>query len=396
MQIDYLQAENFRNYSRIEAPFPGGLNLIFGENGAGKTSLIEAIELLSCGRSPRARADRELIRYHEHEALLHCTFTVGKDHERETRIDMGLHRTPPRIVKVNGSLQKGLADWVGRLKAVSFFQNDLSLISGEPAQRRRFLNTEISKGAPAYITDCLQYRRCLTQRNSLLREFPRTNDFHQQLEAWNDALTECGARIIRARARFVEQINAFAKEIYSSLTSQGEQIEVVYLSGSSNRSCESAEKTAGTEGTEGDARRQFRASLEKRREEELHRGVTLVGPHRDDIRFLLGLPQGSEREWLDLRRFGSQGQLRTGALAAKLSVARILREDTGEPPAVLLDDVFSELDRKRRRAVLGQLKNFDQLFITATDHDVLDISPEFRTSLYEVRSGNIIESSPGD
>lgn len=394
MQINYLQAENFRNYSRIESLFPGGLNLIFGENGAGKTSLIEAIELLSCGRSPRARTDRELIRYNEHEALLHCTFTTGKDHE--TRIDMGLHRTPPRIVKVNGSFQKGLSDWVGRLKAVSFFQNDLALISGEPAQRRRFLNTEISKSTPAYIADCLQYRRCLTQRNSLLRNFPRTSNLRQQLEAWNEALTECGARIIRARARFIQQINAFAKEIYASLTSQGEHIEVMYQSGSGNRSCEYAEKTAGAEDTDSDTRRQFREALEKRREEEFHRGVTLAGPHRDDIRFQLGLQRGSQTEWLDLRRYGSQGQLRTGALAAKLSVARILREEAGEPPVVLLDDVFSELDRKRRRAVLGQLKDFDQLFITATDHDVLDISPEFKTSLYEVSSGNILKSSPGD
>ena len=381
MWVERLQVQYFRNYVELDIHFVGGLNLIYGDNGSGKTSLIEAIEYLSSGRTPRGRSDRELIHWNGENLILHCHFRGSQSDEM--RIDLLIERSGKQTVKFNQKQHFQLCDWIGRLKTVSFCQQDLQLVAAEPSLRRRFLNMEIGKLHPQYLPTYLQYRRSLAQRNALLKELRMGRASTRLLAQWTQSLLEHGILIIKERRNFISSLAKPALTIHRSLTDERESLQIQYECSCGNN------RDMNTNETE--LRDSFIGALEHRKQDEIRRGTTLVGPHRDDISFLLGLHDSasSNIQWVDLRKFGSQGQHRTAALSAKLGVAELVLQQTGEAPVVLLDDVFSELDQSRRNAILGQLRRFDQLFITTTDRSFVDPQGDIAARVFEVVNGKV-------
>lgn len=386
MWVRLLQLENFRNYRSAEVPLARGLNILFGENGEGKTSLVEVVEYLSAGRSMRTQQDKELISWGEEAALAHCFFC--HEVETEKRIDLLIERGGRRTVKLDGVEKSQLAQWIGRLKTIAFGPNDVRLVSGDPALRRKFLNVEISKLRPGYLLDYSYYKRCVLQRNNLFKEAARRGIGGDRIAAWDRPLAEYGSRIILERRRFISLLAPAAKAIHRSLTGSSESLDLLYETNViSNSSLIDREAAID----ENEVRSSFVRALEKTRHEEIRRGTTIIGPHRDDLKLGLTLNEKETAPRLDLRKFGSQGQQRTAALAVKLAVAQSIRDLTNDAPVVVLDDVCSELDSRRRAALLDQFEKFDQFIITTTDRELFQQNPDLDLTFHEVKGGRIFQ-----
>jgi len=367
--ITRLHAEALRVYDELVIHFERGVNLISGPNGAGKSTVLEGIEYLSSGRSLRAKRDRELIKWNCQQCTLHCDFTDRAGSAE--RIDALVDANQGRSVKVNDKVQTHLRDWIGRLKTVSFSREDLELVSGDPSVRRRFLNLEISKLRPQYLQFFSQYRRSLEQRNALLKELRRGHVSSGVLEQWDRSLVEYGSRVVAERIEFLRSLSRSATLVQQRLTDGSERLHVEYECSFDLTDLQMNERN---DLEVEQVKERFRHSLSEKRREELDRGVTLIGPHRDDMCLLLGLTasKSDEINWVDMRKFSSQGQGRTAALAVKLGLARMTLEAKGDPPILLLDDVFSELDAVRRKAIVQQFHSFDQLLITTTDPGLIE------------------------
>lgn len=386
MRVRLLQIENFRNYRHEEVPLARGLNLLFGANGQGKTSLVEAIEYLSAGRSLRTQQDKDLIFWGEEAAVAHCFFSG--EAETEKRIDLLIRKGGSRTVKLDGLEKTQLAQWIGRLKAIAFGPNDVNLVSGDPALRRKFLNIEISKLRPGYLLDYAHYKRCVLQRNNLLKESARRGIGGERLAAWDGPLAEYGSRIILERTKFIALLAPTAKAIHRSLTDSAESLDLLYETNVlPNSPLIDNEKAID----ENEVRSSFGKALERIRDEEMRRGTTMIGPHRDDLRLAVTFDEKETAPRRDLRKFGSQGQQRTAALAVKLAVAQSILDLNNDPPVVLLDDVCSELDSRRRDALLNQFEKFDQVIITTTDRDLFHRRSDLPLTFHEVKDGRILQ-----
>lgn len=382
MVVRSLRLQNFRNYVGQELVLPPGLVAFTGDNGQGKTNLLEAVCVLATTKSPLVERDRELIRWNERAARLYAEIEVSGRQNDIRRLDY-LWRvegnTIAREMKVGGVPQSAVAQWLGQLQVVSFFPHDLVLVSGEPEERRKFLNVELGKTRPAYFSDVVRYRKTLQQRNALLRHLieSRVNrhapdDAHGTLGEWNRQLAGYGTRILSERARFFGELAPILKEVHAHLSGIEEPFQIEYRPGLSAWN--------GSDPQSADFRALFAASLERDHVADARRGITSSGPHRDDLVFKLGQT--------DLRRFGSQGQARLAVLALKIALGHWVRETTGDPPILLLDDALSELDATRRARLLEQAHAFPQSVVTATDATFLTAA----SAVYTVRAGKVENS----
>ncbi|HUZ00390.1 MAG TPA: DNA replication and repair protein RecF [Thermomicrobiaceae bacterium] len=400
MRLTRVDLEEFRCYRRTTLSVPDAGLRIFGRNASGKTSLLEAVYLMATMRSPRASLEREMINWESAvEYALPPYARVRADvmeegEAREIEVVLAVDEGRPqgnavrKRVKLDGRARRAL-DAVGTLKVVLFAPEDLSLVLGAPSVRRRYLDISISQIDHTYLQALSHYGRVLEQRNSLLKDLarrPRTGEASadEQLAFWDGEIITRGSYLVAARLRYLHEVERRATLEFDALARTDAELGLRYTG---TISLPDAAIERVVTGTMGDAQalvsRAFEADLRRGREDELRRGITLVGPHRDDVRFLLG---GRE-----LSSYGSRGQQRLAVVATKLAELSEVMALAGERPVLLLDDVLSELDPVHQERLLTALGVAQcQLLITATDRALLDRPSLSRLPLMEARTGELL------
>lgn len=346
VHIDKLVLHHFRNYRQLTLTLPGKINLLVGNNGQGKTNILEAVYLLCTGRSHRTIRDAEMIQWGNEAARIDLFF-----HKKALphHLAMILAKPQKRQIMLNGSLTR-FKDVIGSVNAVLFSPEDLLLVKGAPGLRRRFLDMELSQASPRYYHLLLHYHRALAQRNNLLRAIRDGQGDAATLDVWDAQLAGYAAAIVTRRLAAVEKLSLVAKQLHRQLTGSQEDLTILYqLHG----------RLLKDRGPQDVLRQAYHAALAENRQRDIDRGYTSVGPHRDDFSL--------EVNGVDLRTYGSQGQQRTAVLALKLAELEYIKAEMGEYPILLLDDVMSELDRSRREQLLVFILDRIQTIITATD-----------------------------
>ncbi len=344
MQIKKLKLRDFRNYKSLNIEFAEAFNIIYGNNAQGKTNIIEAIFLCASGRSHRTSKDAELLK--NDAAGFEIKLSYEKEGVRE-EIEIAFTNEERKRIKINEIPVRKIGDLMGHLNAVIFSPEDLLLIKQGPAERRRFADITLSQLRPSYFYDLQQYAKILYQRNTLLKNITVKRELESTLDVWDSHLVKTGARIITARSSFVNRLNALAKSRHDKLTNHEENLTLRY-----------SPSIAYDEDKSGELANIFQKMLEKNRSREIQKGTTLFGPHRDDIDIVLN---GEST-----KIFGSQGQQRTSVLSMKLAEIDLMKEESGEFPVLLLDDVLSELDDRRKEYLLDSINGM-QTFITCTE-----------------------------
>lgn len=389
MHLLRLSLSNYRNYSRLELTLPAGLTIVQGENAQGKSNLLEAIVYLATSRSPRASNDAELVNWlvrTEPYPYMRLAAEVRKG-GREEQLDITLMPGQAngrfrKRVRING-VNKRAIDLVGLLLVVLFRPEDVDLVAGSPGGRRRYLDIALCQMEPTYCRALSEYNKALSQRNALLRQLGEQGTrASEQLRFWNDKLAETGSLVVARRQWLINQIQDVASLRHLDLSGGYERLQIRYLP-SFDPGHLPAKKSPSYPTTQylrevgvyyetlapEQVRASFLAHLQVSIGRDLAAGMTLLGPHRDDIGFYLG-----ER---NLRAYGSRGQQRTAALASKLAEVTIMTAVSGVSPLLLLDDVMSELDANRRAMLVDLLKTTPQAVITTTDWGHFD-SPFLR------------------
>ena len=361
------------------------MSIFQGENGQGKSNLLEAIHILSVAKSLRARSDKEIIswdlpkdvNFGQIQAIVNRNETILKLQLDISSIDPFIDEeidSPINFQKrfqVNGIPRKA-SKIVGELNAVLFTSQDLELILGGPSHRRRFMDILLSQVDSNYLRSLQKYQRVLYQRNHLLRTIRGEFSREVELTYWDQQLVSYGANIITARMKMIEEIYKHLVPIHGNLTSSIEPCQLNYKSISTLSKFNDQQALIG----------EFYTKLQNRRKDEINRGISLIGPHRDDLEILIS---GKEA-----RAFASRGQARTFGLSLRLAEAAYLSKHRADEPVLLLDDVFSELDLPRRNQVLESTKRYEQVLITTTDFNLLDSILLSESRKYNVKSGNII------
>lgn len=371
MILKRLQLRQYRNYDSLELEADPGANLIIGENAQGKTNLLESIYVLALTKSHRTYKDRELTNWEKEHSRIYGE--VEKKYGLY-KLELSFHAKGKKA-KINGLEQSRLSDFIGSLNVVMFAPEDLSIVKGSPGVRRRFMDMEISQVHPSYVHHLNQYQKILNQRNQLLKQQGFSENKEQLstlLDVWDEQLADYGSKIVKKRQTFINKLKIWAKEIHGSITSHRENLEIVYAP-----SFEIEDFTDETV-----LFKQFMIKLSQVRSQELKRGVTLVGPHRDDLFFYI-----NDKE---AQTYGSQGQQRTTALSVKLAELELIREEVGEYPILLLDDVLSELDQFRQTQLIETFRQKVQTFITTTGTESIDMSRIGDARIFRVSDGRII------
>ena len=365
MHVRRFQLTGFRNYRSLDLELPPGPLLFLGDNAQGKSNLLEAVALLATGKSARAGQDAEMIGWEVEEGLQPFARVHAAVQRRQGPVDIEAivagpspPMAPPsrggKRFRVNGIARRAV-DFVGQLRAVLFTADDLDIVSGPPANRRAFLDTALAQADRAYYTALQRYGRILQQRNATLRRIKDGIAGLDELALWDDGFSREGATIVAARQRAVRRLGDLAAESHVRLSGSAlELLELAYQPqvGDGWRDLLPEDATAAS------VQPVFAAALAGQRRRETAAGLSLVGPHRDDVAILLN--------GVAAAAFGSRAQIRTAALSMRLAEAELLRGGDADAPVLLLDDILSEMDEKRRDAVLGGLAGFDQVWITAT------------------------------
>ena len=399
MYCEQLVLKDFRNYRKLDLRLPRGLVVFQGENAVGKTTLLEALYLLATTRSPRVGTEQELVSLEAEpefgapafarlcaevdrkEGPIQAEILVVRDPDGT---DGATGNTSRKRIKVNGVARRAV-DLVGQINVVLFSPEDLDLIIGSPSLRRRYLDVTLSQIDHRYLRALQEYTRVLAQRNGFLRNVKErrksgrhTSAGHDELSIWNEELIKSGVYIIRRRRECLAGLNERAVGLHANLIGLSQEVspafELVYR------------PSFPLDGAEDEATlaQRFETQLKNGLHQELQRGVTLAGPHRDDFSFKV---DGS-----DLSTYGSRGQQRTAVLALKLAEVGWMEQQTGDRPVLMLDDILSELDINRRQYVLDTVQaGAEQVLITATDLALFGDQEQLRqvAALFQVSSGRV-------
>ncbi|MBI2912660.1 MAG: DNA replication/repair protein RecF [Chloroflexi bacterium] len=382
MRLLRLQLFDYRNFHRLDLELPAAPAVFVGDNAQGKTNLLEAVYLLATMRSLRAETDSQLIRRDSPVAempaarvLAHVETAGGP-----LKVEVALVARPGpygpiagKVVRVNG-VPKRLSDAVGRLTAVLFTAEDLGLIGGSPSLRRRYLDITLAQVEQPYAAARQRFERVLLQRNHLLKRIREGAARPDELSFWDDELCQDGGFILQRRAAAVRELDGLARQVHASLV-PGEELALLYrprLEG------DGADLAAASRQAAAEA---YAAALKRSLSRDIAAGMTLMGPHRDDLLFTLdGVPAAG---------YASRAQQRTIALSLRLAEARLLLARRGDSPVLLLDDVLSEMDAARRRSVLASLDDYEHILVTGTDLDRFPPSFLARAALFAVEAGSI-------
>ncbi len=366
MQVFKIILKDFRNYVELTLEPKNIINVFIGNNAQGKTNLIEAINFASLGRSQRVTKEIDLIRWEQEQAIIFLTY---KKLEVEQKIAFELNRNQPRRIILNEEPIR-IKQLIGRFNTVLFAPEDLFLMKGSPLNRRKFLDAEISQASPFYFAELLKYNKILTQRNSLLKLIKDGKASQDNLPLWNEQLSNSAVNLVKKRLDSLKKINFLANQMQNEISSAQENLKIIYeIHGEENLKI-----------LPEDLNSWYNEKMKGNQRLDIIRGSTTFGPHLDDLKFIV-----NER---DLKLYGSQGQQRTAILALKLSEVEFLKEEIGDYPILLLDDVMSELDSKRRAQLLKFLARQQiQTFITAADSEYFpnDIKADF----FHVNDGEI-------
>ena len=384
MYISHLRLTNYRNFASLSLELPPGLVVLSGANAQGKTNLLEAAYLLAITKSYRTNVERELISWASQKAPeaagtagMEQTVIDGEVERRDdkVRIIVGLRAGSSegaggvlvnKQVKVNGvsTSASGLVGWVN---AVLFTASDIELVHGSPSQRRRFLDILLSQVDRGYLRTLQRYQRVLTQRNHLLRLIREGRASGEELGFWNKELVREGAALINHRGDAIDRLAPLTAHAYGAL-SKGEKLSLKFRPSLSSE--------------------QLEQSLAERKNEEINAGMTLAGPHRDDLEIKLnGMPAGT---------YSSRGQARSIALGLRLAEAVFLKEQRGDEPVLLLDDVLSELDSYRRQSVLEEAAGYQQALVTTAEPALIGDLPARNASLFYVNAGTVTPRREGN
>ncbi|MCI7736985.1 MAG: DNA replication/repair protein RecF [Clostridiales bacterium] len=361
MRVRTLELFNFRNYGQARIEPDEGVTVFAGPNAQGKTNILEALHLCCLGRSHRTPRDEELIRWGEPSARV-TVQTAQRDGTHEVGVLLSRTGKKKKIVRIGARQAERIGELFGHVCGVLFSPEDLQIVKSGPAERRRFIDMQLSQLRPAYFYALQRAVRTLNQRNALLREIAKNPSLTPTLEMWDEQLAQCGAQIAENRREAVERLGRFAAQAHSDLTGGRETLALRYLS------------QAG----EGDAREALLKRLHAARAEDLRRMSTSVGIHRDDILITI--------DGREARTFASQGQQRSAVLALKLAQLELCLAERGESPILMLDDVMSELDPQRRRQLIERIDRV-QTFVTCTD--VSDLAGARQGAVYHVENGRL-------
>lgn len=359
MIIKSIELQNFRNYEDLNISFDEGTNIFYGDNAQGKTNILEAVYLSGTTKSHKCSKDKEMIRFGEQEAHIR-TVVVKKD--KEYQIDMHLKNNRSKGIAINKVPIKKASELFGILNMVFFSPEDLNIIKNGPAERRRFLDSELCQLDKIYLSDLTTYNKILNQRNKLLKDMVYRPDLKDTLSVWDMQLVETGRKIIRRRKQFVDELNEIVHDIHYRISGEKEDLLLQYEP--------SIEDIF------------FEDELFRVKERDMRQCMTSVGPHRDDLLFSIGE--------VDIRKFGSQGQQRTSALSLKLSEIELVKRSIHDTPVLLLDDVLSELDSNRQNYLLNSIHD-TQTLITCTGLDEF-VKNRFQINkIFKVAQGTVEE-----
>jgi len=353
MWIKEIKLNNFRNYNYKEINLEKNINIFYGENAQGKTNIIEAIFLSSMGKSFRTNKDKELINFEKEKATVEINFEK-KDRDGKIKIEIENKKN----IYLNGIKLKKLSELLGNINVVIFTPDDINILKGGPQNRRRFLDIMISQLKPNYMYTLNLYLKTLEQRNNYLRQIKIENKDENLLDIWDEKLAEYAVIIYNYRVEFINKIKNKIENIHKDITQNKENIKIEYIS-----ECKEKEE--------------FLNLLKQRRKLDIIKGFTTKGIHRDDFMIYI-----NEKE---VSTYGSQGQHRTAILSLKLSELKVIYDEIGEYPILLLDDFMSELDESRRKSFLENIENI-QVIITCTEKIMLE---NLNFVLYNVVSGDI-------
>lgn len=357
MIVKSLELKDYRNYKNLKMQFHSGTNILYGDNAQGKTNILEAIYLCGTTKSHRGSKDREIIRFGKDEA--HIKIILEKD-KVSHRIDLHLKKNKSKGVAIDGIPIKKQSELFGMLNLVFFSPEDLNIIKDGPAERRRFMDIEISQIDRIYLYNLTNYNKILMQRNNLLKQIEYKRNLLDTLPVWDKKLVEYGTKVIEARFKFIKKLNMLVEDIHSEITGGRENLQVEY---------------------EPNVRQdEFEKRLNKSLERDLKVRSTSIGPQRDDLKFLV--------KDIDIRKFGSQGQQRTAALSCKLAEIDLVKEQIKENPVLLLDDVLSELDHHRQTFLLNSIGDI-QTIVTCTGLEEF-VNNRFQLNkIFHVKNGSV-------
>lgn len=330
MKASNLELYNFRNYEYENISFSDGVNIIHGENGMGKTNILEAVYYFSYGRSFRS-GGKEVIKDGEKEARISLSF---ENSQRKLESDIKFLSGKRKEIYINEIELKKTSQLLGNFICVLFTPDEMGIIKGMPEVRRKFCDSSIMPLRPNYIKELIKYRNILVQKIALLKSRQ-----YETLDIWNEKLAETGSRIMKLRESYIERINQKAREIQNEISGGKEELNLIY-----NPSVKLKEN--------------YLEKLTEYKEKEKENLFCMVGVHRDDIDIFINGKLA--------KNYASQGQIRTAVLSLKLAETEIIKEETGEYPVMLLDDILSELDKSRREFLISKIKG-KQIIITCTD-----------------------------
>jgi DNA replication and repair protein RecF len=370
MLLQSLNLKNYRNYQEFSCDFSPSLNVFQGPNAQGKTNLIESIYYLSIGKSYRPVKEDQLIRWEQKSF-----FVSGKIKNKlgVLSMDVSFDRMakPARQICVEGLKVVRSSDILGNLNSVLFAPEDLFMIKGSPQERRSFLDYDISQISSSYFLELQKYRRLLFQRNHLLKQIHFGQCDKAGLSVWDEQLLTSASQIIHKRLQTLEKLSPLMRLTQRKLTEGAENIDIKYLL-NRKRELKISDDIAAA----------LKEIQKEMFQEEIRQGMTLWGPHRDDLSIVVN--------GTDLKLYGSQGQHRTTVLALKLSELEFFRGESGEYPILLLDDVMSELDERRRNELIQFIQSKEiQCFITTTDSIGVFKKYEKETRVYQIQAGKI-------
>ncbi|WKF84018.1 DNA replication/repair protein RecF [Lacticaseibacillus pantheris] len=348
MYLQHLTLRDYRNYQSVDTDFSPQINVLIGANAQGKTNLLESVYALALARSHRTNNDRDLIRFGSEFARVDGTVVRSTG---PVKLGLVVSKQGKRA-RINGRDAPRLSQYLGKLNVILFAPEDLNLVKGSPALRRRFIDMEFGQMSAKYLYNLAQYKVTLKQRNAYLKQlkYGQARDT-VYLDVLTEQLAQFGAAVAVARAELLANMGQFAGVIHHDITRGGEELQLRYETQIDDQALQSEEATT----------KDLLAQYQQARPRELDQGTTLVGPHRDDIEFIV-----NDR---NVAVYGSQGQQRTAALAVKLAEIDLMKQETGEYPVLLLDDVLSELDDSRQTHLLKAIQDKVQTFLTTTSLD---------------------------
>lgn len=359
MIVKSIELKDFRNYESLKMELSPGINILYGDNAQGKTNVLEALYMCGTTKSHKNSKDKEIIMISKEEA--HIRVMLEKD-EIGHKVDMHLKKSKSKGIAIDGIPIKKSSELLGMMPVIFFSPEDLSIIKDGPAERRRFLDMELCQTDKIYYYNLSNYNKVLTQRGNLLKQIEFDRTLKDTIDLWDEQLVEYGKQIITIRNEFIQQINEMICEIHHRITEGKEQIRLAY---DPNISAE-----------------RMQEELFLHRDIDLVMKTTGIGPHRDDVIFYIND--------IDVRKYGSQGQQRTAALSLKLAEIELMKKKFGFAPLLLLDDVFSELDRSRQNHLLESLKKI-QTVITCTGMEEYVKERMIIDKVYKIVNGTAME-----